>query len=465
MNKLWVRLSLGFGVMVLVAVFLVAIAGIFVGWYDRRDRRGDLDRVIAQLDGELAEYYQQHQSWAGSEFLLSRKQAEAKFNRQLDRDMVLFLADANQRVLQHIRPEQIGRPLNQIEARNVVPIRVNNQVVGFLGAAPVFVKNDFEEPSRPGPPDYFVRTLGSVLFGVAALVGISSIVFGVVMSRTLTAPLDNLAVTARTIGTTRDLSRRVEEKGTDEMKAVAHAFNEMTADLEEAEQLRRNLIADVAHELRTPLSVLQGNLRAILDEVYPLEQSEMTRLYDQTRLLSRLVNDLHELAQAEARQLALNLTETDVAQLIASIGDTFAPIAAEKGVTLHTNLAPDLPLIQVDSARLSQVLHNLLNNGLRHTPAGGSISISAQTEADNIRIDISDTGDGIPPEHLPRIFDRFYRADPARARDTGGAGLGLAIARAIIEAHDGQISATSDGGGQGSTFTIRLPIHRLEVDI
>jgi len=192
--------------------------------------------------------------------------------------------------------------------------------------------------------------------------------------------------------------------------------------------------------------------------VYPLEKSEMTRLYNQTRLLRRLVNDLHELAQAEARQLPLNLTETDVTQLITSIGDTFAPIAEEKGVTLHTDLAPDLPPIRVDSARLAQVLHNLLNNGLRHTPAGGSISIRAQTEADNIRIDISDTGEGIPAEHLSHIFDRFYRADPARARDTGGAGLGLAIARAIVEAHDGQISALSAGDGQGSTFTIRLPV-------
>jgi signal transduction histidine kinase len=245
------------------------------------------------------------------------------------------------------------------------------------------------------------------------------------------------------------------------MIAVARAFNEMAAGLEEAEQLRRNLIADVAHELRTPLSVLQGNLRAILDDVYPLEKAEVTRLYDQTRLLSRLVNDLHELALAEARQLALNLQETDIARLITTTGDTFAPIAETKGVTLHTDLAPNLPAVPVDEARLTQVLHNLLNNGLRHTPEHGSITIRAQAEAKVIRIDITDTGDGILPEHLPHIFDRFYRTDPARGRDTGGAGLGLAIARAIVEAHDGQLTVASPGvPGRGSIFTITLP-HRF----
>ncbi len=463
MNKLWVRLSLGFGTMVLVAVFLVAMAGIFVGWSDRRDRRGDLDGVIARLSGELTTHYQQHQSWTGSEFLLSKTQAEAKFNRQLDRDMVLFLADADQHVLQHIRPEQIGQSFQQIKPRNVVPIRVDDHVVGYLGAAPVSVRNNFGEPNRfePGPPDYFVRFLGSVLLGVAALVGVSSIVFGIVMSRTLTAPLDNLVEGAKAIGK-RDLSRRVEEKGTDEVKAVAHAFNEMAADLEEAEQLRRNLIADVAHELRTPLTVVQGNLRAMLDEVYPLNQTEVTRLYDQTRLLSRLINDLHELAQAEARQLPLNIQEIDLSNLITTIGETFAPIAETKDITLHTDVPDDLPHIPVDSARLTQVLNNLLNNGLRHTSGAGSITIAAHRNGGFIRVEVSDSGEGISPEHLPHIFDRFYRTDPARSRDKGGAGLGLAIARAIIEAHDGKITAVSKGEGQGSTFTIRLPIHRSE---
>jgi signal transduction histidine kinase len=277
------------------------------------------------------------------------------------------------------------------------------------------------------------------------------------MSRSLTAPLNNLAAAARDIGA-RNLSRRVEEKGSDEMVAVARAFNEMAADLEEGEQLRRNLLADTAHELRTPLSVLQGNLRAILDEVYPMNQEEMARLYDHTRFLSRLVNDLHELAQAEARQLPLDLQPTDLAQMVQHTADTFRPSAEAKGVSLKTELPPELPPCAVDSARLTQVLQNLLANALRHTPAGGAITVRAESGASGVALSIEDTGEGIPPEHLPYVFDRFYRTDPARSRDRGGAGLGLAIARAIAEAHGGRISVASAGvPGQGSTFTIHLP--------
>jgi two-component system OmpR family sensor kinase len=232
--------------------------------------------------------------------------------------------------------------------------------------------------------------------------------------------------------------------------------------LEQAETLRRNLVADVAHELRTPLSVLQGNLRAILDDVYPLDKSEVARLYDQTRLLGRLVNDLRELAKAEAGQLELNLQPIDLAKLVADTVATFAPVAEAEDVTLSTHIPGDLPPVPADSARIVQVLHNLLANALRHTPAGGTISLRAGFDAGEygrVWLAVQDTGEGIPPEHLSHVFDRFYRADPARSRSAGGAGLGLAIVRAIVESHGGQVSVASDGvPGGGSTFTVRLPI-------
>jgi signal transduction histidine kinase len=298
---------------------------------------------------------------------------------------------------------------------------------------------------------------GSLLV-TAILVGGGGIVFGVLMSRTLAAPLNNLAVTAKALGK-RDLSQRVEEKGSDEMIAVARAFNEMAADLEQAEQLCRNLLADVAHELRTPLTVLQGNMRAILDEVFPCDDKEIARMYEHTRFLSRLVNDLHELAQAEAKQLPLDRQKTDLTQLITATSDTFRPDAETKEVTLNVDLSTDLPAIQVDAARLKQVLQNLLVNALRHTPAGGTITVGAEADTHTVCLTIADTGEGIPPEHLAHIFDRFYRADPARSRDRGGAGLGLAIVRAIVEAHGGTITVASEGvPGQGSTFTIQLPV-------
>jgi signal transduction histidine kinase len=242
------------------------------------------------------------------------------------------------------------------------------------------------------------------------------------------------------------------------VKEVAQAFNEMAAALEGAETLRRNLLADVAHELRTPLSVLQGNLRAILDDVYALDKAEVARLYDETRLLSRLVNDLHALAQAEAGQLALNRQPTQLAELVQSTATAFGAAADAKGVSLNWQIPADLPPVMADPARLTQVLHNLLDNALRHTPAGGSIALRAGCDDGDVWLAVQDSGEGISPQDLPHVFDRFYRADLARSRATGGAGLGLAIVRAIVEAHGGGVSAASPGEpGQGSTFTLRLP--------
>jgi signal transduction histidine kinase len=184
----------------------------------------------------------------------------------------------------------------------------------------------------------------------------------------------------------------------------------------------------------------------------------MARLYEHTRSLSRLVNDLHELAQAEAKQLPLHHQDTDLAHLARTTVEGFRPGADEKGVTLDTNLPPSSPTVPVDPGRLTQVLQNLLANALRHTPTGGKITLYLEAKPEATHLAVADTGDGIPAEQLPHIFDRFYRTDPARSRDQGGAGLGLAIARAIVEAHGGQIAVTSEGTpGTGSTFTIQLP--------
>jgi two-component system OmpR family sensor kinase/two-component system sensor histidine kinase BaeS len=289
------------------------------------------------------------------------------------------------------------------------------------------------------------------------------ILFGVLVSRSLTAPLSRLAEAARAVGA-GDFHHRVEVTGSDEVIEVARAFNDMTGQLEQAEIVRRNLVADAAHELRTPLSVLQGNLRAILDDVYTLDKSEIARLYDQTRLLGHLVDDLRELAQAEAGQLQLNLAPIDLTKLVQDTAASFGPVAEAAEIALSVESPDRLPPAQADAARMGQVLHNLLDNALRHTPAGGTITLSAgceenpPDEAAYCWLAVQDTGDGISAEDLPHVFDRFYRADRARSRATGGAGLGLAIVRAIVEAHGGQISATSDGvPGQGSTFTVRLP--------
>lgn len=229
------------------------------------------------------------------------------------------------------------------------------------------------------------------------------VVVGALLNRRLSAPLQRLAAAARAVAA-GDLDQQVEAGGSTEVAQVGQAFNEMTAALQEAETLRQNMVADVAHELRTPLSVLQGNLWAILNDAYPLEKAEISRLYDETRLLSRLVEDLRELALADAGQLCLNLHPTDVAQVIRHTVDNFGLAAEVQEVSLNARLPDDLTPVQADPDRVAQVLRNLLVNALRHTPPGGSVTVSVSSMVRTLEIAIADTGEGIAPEDLPHIL-------------------------------------------------------------
>lgn len=325
-----------------------------------------------------------------------------------------------------------------------------------------------ERPSELTPQEQAERTeafrnrgqrfVTQSLFTLVTAGGVIVIAAGVWMARRMTAPLDNLTDGARAIGR-GDLSYRVQPKGSTEMISLAESFNQMAADLEESDTLRQNLLSDVAHELRTPLTVLQGNLRAILDDVYQLDKAEVARLYDQTRHLNRLVNDLREVAQAEAKALPLNIQRIELSHLIETSTALFEPLADEKQIKLEVTL-PDSPLhIYADPSRITQVLHNLLNNALRHTPTGGQVSIRSERQDKGVKVAVVDTGEGIAPEHLPQVFNRFYRTDSARDRESGGTGLGLALVQGIIEAHNGTVTVASEGIGAGSTFTISLPLH------
>jgi two-component system OmpR family sensor kinase/two-component system sensor histidine kinase BaeS len=288
------------------------------------------------------------------------------------------------------------------------------------------------------------------------------LVIGAILNRRLNAPLQRLAAAARAVAAS-DLDQQVETGGSIEVAQVGQAFNEMTASLKEAETLRQNMVADVAHELRTPISVLQGNLWAILNDAYPLEKAEISRLYDETRLLSRLVEDLRELALADAGQLHLNLRPTDVAQVIRRTIDNLGLAAEVQEVSLTAQLPDDLAPAQADPDRVAQVLRNLLVNALRHTPSGGSVTVSASSMAETLEIAITDTGEGIAPQDLPHVFERFWRADSARSRGgaeerlAGGTGLGLSVAQSLVEAQGGRIWVESTPG-EGTVFRFTLPL-------
>jgi signal transduction histidine kinase len=248
-----------------------------------------------------------------------------------------------------------------------------------------------------------------------------------------------------------DYTARVSEGGARSFRTLGRAFNSMAARLEMQDRQRRHLMADIAHELRTPLSVIQGRLEGVLDGVYPRDETQIRQVLDDTRTLSRLVDDLRTLAHAESGTLALEKESTDLGVLAHDVIDTFSGDAAVRGVSLHLDAPADLPLMVVDPLRIREVLINLLSNALRHTPAGGSITIAIRMERDRAVVHVSDTGTGMAPEETSRVFERFYKGATSH-----GSGLGLAIARNLVTAHGGDVSCESRLGA-GTTFTFTVP--------
>jgi signal transduction histidine kinase len=246
-----------------------------------------------------------------------------------------------------------------------------------------------------------------------------------------------------------DYEARVEVRGPREVQRLGAAFNSMTERLGSNEDRRRQLLADVAHELRTPLSVIQANLEALVDGLYPTDETHLRSVLDETKVMARLLNDLQTLSTAEAGALTLHREPTVPRDLIESAVRSFAAQAGEAGVRLDTRVTEPLPEIDVDRLRIGEVLGNLLSNALRHTPAGGSVTLEGFAAGEGVGLSVTDTGTGIPQERLPHVFDRF-----SRAADSPGTGLGLAIAKSLIEAHGGQIRAESTTAGTTISFTL-----------
>ncbi len=284
---------------------------------------------------------------------------------------------------------------------------------------------------------------------------IAGILMALVTSFLVTRPLRLLAEATQAIGE-QDLDERVPVEGAREIRELAQSFNGMVEALQAAEIRRQQLLADVSHELRTPLTVLQSNLRAILDDVHDPDKEQIFTLYSQTRQLNHLVDDLHDMAQADAHQLPLEKTEIDMIPLVEQAGELFEPLAQENGLTLQLSTPEKMPVLLGDRNRLIQVMQNLLANGLCH--ARSRVELRLWQDGEMACVEVADDGDGITAEHLPYIFDRFYRADPSRSRELGGSGLGLAIAEAIVEAHGGRITANSEGVGKGTTVRFVLPM-------
>ncbi len=293
--------------------------------------------------------------------------------------------------------------------------------------------------------------LGWLLLAIAIGGYVIAAVLGLIMTR----PLQQLTEAVQQVGI-HNLGERVSVSGWGEIGALAESFNGMATALESAESSRQQLLSDVSHELRTPLTILQNNIRAMLDDVMPPDKAQLATLYSQTHQLNHLVTDLHDLSRANVNQLPLTKIELSLNALIEQAQELFTPLAEEAQVTLHATIPEETISIRADRHRLIQLLQNLLGNAVRH--ANKRVDLSVWQRGTMAIVEISDDGDGIAPEHLPHIFDRFYRVEKSRSRQFGGSGLGLAISQAVVEAHGGTITAQSEGVSHGTTMRFELPI-------
>ncbi len=443
-HRLWFRLGLIFAAIVLVTVVTIYF---FVSQRIAVEVEDYATRYQQYLSGQVRSklyiyYLQEGLSWEGVQSLVEDT-ADVSGTR-------IILTVGNGTVMGDSEGELLGTNYTD-PSKSPLELTWNQEVVG---RAYIISDPNAEEYVAP-----FVRLSASInrslLLGGSLAIGIA-LLLTFILSRRMMSPIGVLAGAARRLGR-GDLSQRVRLQGEGEIASLAQAFNSMADDLEYAGQLRRNMVADVAHELRTPLSNIQGYLEAIRDGMVEPDAAAIRSLNEETALLSRLVNELQELSLAESGELKLVYQAEDVAGLARQAMSSWQPRLTSGDISLSLEMPNDLPPVNIDWQRINEVLHNILKNAVAHTRKGGSIKITASQKGKWVEVSVSDTGEGIPAEDLPHIFERFYRVDKSRARATGGSGLGLTIARRLIEAHGGTLIVQSKLG-EGSRFSFTLPV-------
>ncbi|HCF70353.1 MAG TPA: hypothetical protein DER33_01965 [Syntrophomonas sp.] len=361
----------------------------------------------------------------------------------------LLLLDLSGKVIAASKSTYLEKPTPETLVKHRAPIKTNEAVVGTL----------LMVDTRHGEwENEFITSVKNATIRAAAIAVIIALIFGVIISRRLTSPLSALSAAARRLAG-GDLDSRVPVTTSDEIGALAASFNNMAESLEQNEKLRRNLIADTAHELRTPLSILRGNLECLQEGVVKLSPEVIISLHDEVVRISRLVNELQDLSLADAGELRLNQCQVAIDELVEKVTIPFSGEAKNKNVDFIVEVPNNLPTVNVDPDRIVQVLLNILGNALRYTNTGGSVRLIAGLQNGYIAFSILDTGAGIAPEDLKNIFERYYRTGPSRSRSGGGSGLGLAIAKGIVEAHGGRIWVESKLN-EGSNFYFTIPVYR-----
>jgi len=426
---------------------LVAIGAtfFFVGLATRSEIRQFEERAhqlhTIRVERILSHYYYDHGGWTGVQPFV--EQMEVLHGQRI------VLTDATGVVVADSQGNLLGEQYHPDSPGKTLSLPEEDDVLGTVYISPR-TPPDFLSPQGLFKPISRFLLWGSLVAVAAALV----ITF--FLSWRILAPVKALTLAAKRLGK-GDFSQRVQFKGSGEVGELAQAFNSMAGDLERAEQLQRNMVADVAHELRTPLSNIRGYLEAVRDDVIKPDADTIRSLDEEAALLSRLVDDLQELSLAEAGELKLVCQSENISELIKQTVSAVQTQAAAKGLSVSIDLPDKLPAVNIDSHRISQVLRSLLDNAVAHTAKGGNITVIARQQNNWVQVTVSDTGEGIPTKDLPNIFERLYRVDKSRARATGGSGLGLTIAKRLIEAHGGKIEVQSELG-KGSHFTFSLPV-------
>lgn len=450
-KSLFFRLMGAFAVIIVVGVVVVSLVAnqTTTSEFQQFMLRGQMVRA-QDLTGELAAYYRARGNWEDAKTILRGTSSGMTMGGMMGGDG-LWLADANGIILASADDNRLGQTITTRERADGMPIHLDGQIIGILVTDPQMMHGMTDTAAQ----DFLVQVNRSILIAGLAAAAIA-LVLGFVLFRQITAPLNALASASDKIAV-GDLSARAPVRGDDEIARVARSFNAMADHLARSETARRNMLADIAHELRNPIGVIQSHLEAMMDGIFPLNGEQLASLHDETIFISRLVGDLRELALADAGQLTLTLEPTNLRALIERTVAAVQPQANERQIALTTVFAESIPPVNLDAQRIEQVLRNLVSNALRYTPAHGSVSVKLVREGSLVRVEVRDTGTGIAPDALTHVFERFWRGDKSRSRAHGGTGLGLAIAKQLVEAHGGQIGVESVSA-KGTQFWFTLPL-------
>ncbi len=446
MRSLVFKLSMAFLLVSLVGIALVAF---FAGRVSSNEFNTFAEaQSDSALMTQLTNYYEATGSWDN----LNRIGIGGA-GPESDRTRPFLVADTQGTVVLGGLTQQVGDRVPRGWLNQATPVEVDGETVGLI----VYSESRMRGGMMQQPPrtDFTTRVNRAIFLAALGATAVSLLI-GVVLARSLTKPLQEITQATQAVAQ-GDLTQQVPIRSDDELGQLATAFNQMSADLAQSRDLRRQMTADIAHDLRTPLSLILGHAEALSDGVLPPTPETFDVIHDEARRLNRLVEDLRLLSLAEAGELTLAVRPVQPQSLLERAVVAHSPAAQQKQIELTLSAPDDLPDVVVDPDRLAQVLDNLVANALRYTPENGRIQLIARQTPGSIQLRVQDSGPGMSATELTHVFDRFYRGDKSRQRHEGGSGLGLAIAKSIVGGHNGRIWAES-APGQGATFIIQLPL-------